>query len=197
MSVEFQTHPLPRGTPGAPREAISPMGPPDGVSSYSYVDSTAIDYVKTIHVTFHDQLRTADQKAAYVFTFLVAILVFWSTGLKSGLAMVTLSDLISVRWFLTFCFACALCYTIACVALVIQPRVRPSRTATFWGTWPAAADSVRNIPEFKASHFVFDDYIENVDNLAAICQHKFRYVGLAYRGLGAMILLHISILTFG
>jgi Family of unknown function (DUF5706) len=180
-----------------PRELISPMVSPAGISSYSYVDSTVIDYVKTIHLTFHDQLRTADQKVAYVFTFVVAILVFWSSGLKKGFAMAAPSDLISLRWFLTFCFAGALCYTIACIALVIRPRVRPSRVALFWGTWPAAADAVRNIPEFMASHFVFDEYIENIDNLAAICQHKFRYVGFAYRGLGAMILLHLSILTFG
>jgi hypothetical protein len=196
MRVEFQTETLPREAPGAPREVVSPMMPSDGVSPYSYVDTTVIDYVKTIHQTFHDQLKTADQKVAYVFTFLVAILVFWSSTFKMG-AMTGLSDLISLRWFLTFCFGCALCYTIACVTLVIRPRVRPSRVALFWGTWPAAADSVRNIPEFKASHFVFDEYIENIDNLAAICQHKFRYVGLAYRGLSAMILLHISILTLG
>jgi hypothetical protein len=179
------------------REAISPMGSPAGISSYSYVDSTVIDYVKTIHQTFHDQLKTADQKVAYVFTFLIGILVFWSTGFKKGFAMAALSDLISLRWFLTFCFVGALCYTIACIGLVIRPRVRSSRVALFWGTWPAAADAVRNMPEFMTSHVVFDEYIENIHNLAAICQHKFRYVGLAYRGLGAMILLHISILTFG
>ena len=46
-------------------------------------------------------------------------------------------------------------------------------------------------------HFVFDEYIENMHNLAAICQHKFRYVGLAYRGLAAMVLLHILTLTLG
>jgi hypothetical protein len=179
------------------REAISPMASPAGISSYSYVDTTVIDYVKTIHQTFHDQLKTADQKVAYIFTFLVAILVFWSSGFKKGFAMAALSDLISLRWLLTFCFAGALCYTMACIALVIRPRVRPSGVALFWGTWPGAADAVRNIPEFMASHFVFDEYIENIHNLAAICQHKFRYVGLAYRGLGAMILLHISILTLG
>jgi hypothetical protein len=179
------------------REAISPLVSPAGLASYSYVDSTAIDYVKTIHQTFHDQLKTADQKVAYVFTFLVAILVFWSTGLKKGFAMAALSDLISLRWLLTFCFLGALCYTIACIALVIRPRVRPSRVALFWGTWPAAGEAVRNIPEFRASHFVYDEYVENIHNLAAICQHKFRYVSLAYRGLAAMVFLHISILTFG
>jgi len=196
MRVDLQTEALPREAPGPRREVISSILPPDGISSYTYVDSTAIDYVKTIHQTFHDQLKTADQKVAYVFTFLVAILVFWSSTFKMG-AMARPSDLISLRWFLTFCFGYALCYTIACVTLVIRPRVRPSKVALFWGTWPAAADSVRNIPEFKASHFVFDEYIENIGNLAAICQHKFRYVGLAYRGLGAMILLHISNLTLG
>jgi hypothetical protein len=182
----------------AAREATSPAVSPAGIaSSYSYVDSTVLDYVKTIHQTFHDQLKTADQKVAYVFTFLVAIVIFWSSGFKKGFAAVALSDLISLRWFFTLCFAGALCYTIACVALVIRPRVRPSKVALFWGTWPAAADTVREIPEFMASHFVLDEYIENVLNLAAICQHKYRYVGLAYRGLGAMILFHIATLTFG
>jgi hypothetical protein len=179
------------------REAISPMVSPPGISSYSYVDSTVIDYVKTIHLNFLDQLKIADQKVAYIFTFLVAILVFWSGSFKTGFAAVTLTDLISLRWFFTFCFAGALCYTMACVAMVIRPRVRPSRVALFWGTWPDAADTVRNIPEFMASHFTLDEYIENVNNLAAICQYKFRYVGLAYRGLGAMVLLHILTLTVG
>jgi hypothetical protein len=171
---------------------VSPAGTP-----LSYVDSTVIDFVKTIHQTFHDQLKTADQKAAYVFTFLVAILIFWSADIKKGFAGVALSDLISLRWILTFCFAGALCFTIACAALVILPRGRPSKVALFWGAWPAAADKVRNVPEFMSSHFVVDEYIENIHHLAAICQHKYRYVGLAYRGLSATILFHISILTLG
>jgi hypothetical protein len=48
-----------------------------------------------------------------------------------------------------------------------------------------------------SSHFVRDEYIENIRNLAAICQHKFRYVAIAYRGLIATILFHILILTVG
>jgi Family of unknown function (DUF5706) len=171
---------------------VSPAGTP-----LSYVDSTIIDFVKTIHQTFHDQLKTADQKAAYVFTFLVAILIFWSADIKKGFAGVALSDLISLRWILTFCFAGALCFTIACAALVILPRGRPSKVALFWGAWPAAADKLRNVPEFMSSHFVVDEYIENIHHLAAICQHKYRYVGLAYRGLSATILFHLSILTLG
>jgi hypothetical protein len=170
---------------------------PPATISPSYVDSTTIDFLKTIHQTFHDQLKTADQKAAYVFTFLVAIVIFWSSGLKTGFTNVTLSDLISLRWILTSCFAGALCFTIACAALVILPRARPSEAALFWGAWPAAGDKVMDIPEFMASHFVVNEYIKNVGNLAAICRHKYRYVGLAYRGLSVTILLHILILTVG
>lgn len=141
-----------------------------------------------------DQLKVADQKAAYVFTFLVAIVIFWSSSFKTG-TRVGLSDLLSLRWLLTFCFVGALCFTIGCAALVILPRARPSLVALFWGAWPGAGDKVRNIPEFKASHFVVNEYIENVENLAAICRHKYRYVGFAYRGVSATILFHILILT--
>jgi hypothetical protein len=180
----------------ATREETFAVVPPAGTPP-SYVDSTTIDFLKTIHQTFHDQLKTADQKAAYIFTFLVAILIFWSADIKKGFGGLALSDLISLHWFLTFCFAGALCFTIACAALVILPRARPSEVALFWGAWPGAGDKVRNIPEFMASHFVVNAYIENADNLAAICRHKYRYVGFAYRGLSATILFHISILIVG
>jgi hypothetical protein len=80
----------------AARKAIVPLVSPAGTSS-TYVDSTVIDCVKTINQTFHDQIRTADQKVAYVFTFLVAILIFWSRDFKKGFAGVALSDLISLR----------------------------------------------------------------------------------------------------
>jgi hypothetical protein len=180
----------------AARERISPVVSP-AETSLTYVDSAIIDYVKTINQTFYDQVKTADQKAAYVFTFLVAILIFWSSDIKKGLGGIVLSDLISLRWFLTFCFAAALCFTIACAALVIFPRVRPSNVALFWGAWPAAADRLRNVPDFTASHFVVEEYIENIYHLAAICQHKYQYVSFAYRGLLATILFHISILTLG
>ena len=180
----------------AARERISPVVSP-AETSLTYVDSAIIDYVKTINQTFYDQVKTADQKAAYVFTFLVAILIFWSSDIKKGLGGIVLSDLISLRWSLTFCFAAALCFTIACAALVIFPRVRPSNVALFWGAWPAAARKMRKVPDFTSSHFVLDEYVENSHHLAAICQHKFRFVGLAYRGLFAMILFHISTLTLG
>ena len=162
----------------AARERISPIASP-AETSLTYVDSAIIDYVKTINQTFYDQVKTADQKAAYVFTFLVAILIFWSSDIKKGLGGIVLSDLISLRWFLIF------------------PRVRPSNVALFWGAWPAAADRLRNVPDFTASHFVVEEYIENIYHLAAICQHKYQYVSFAYRGLLATILFHISILTLG
>jgi hypothetical protein len=177
-------------------EDIAPIVSPAETSSF-YIDSTIIDCVKSVNQTFYDQAKTADQKIAYVFTFLVAILIFWSSGIKKGSAGVALSDLISLRWFLTFCFAAALCFTIACATLVIFPRVRPSKVLLFWGAWPAAEDKVRKIPDHMSSHFVVDEYVENAPHLAEICRHKYRYVVLAYRGLTAMILFHLSILTLG
>src|SRR5260370_37581255 len=94
----------------AAREAISPVVSPAGTSS-TYVDSAIIDCAKTINLTFYDQVKTADQKVAYVFTFVAAILIFWSASFKKGFAAGDLSDLMSLRWLLTFCFAAALFFT--------------------------------------------------------------------------------------
>jgi hypothetical protein len=180
----------------AAREAISPVVSATGTPS-TYVDSTIIDCAKTVNLTFYDQVKAADQKVAFVFTFIAAILIFWSSSFKKGFTGVALSDLTSLRWLLTYCFFAALCFTITCAGLVIFPRVRPSDVSLFWGAWPAAARKVRKVPDFTSSHFVLDEYVENSHHLAAICQHKFRFVGLAYRGLFAMILFHISTLTLG
>ena len=98
---------------------------------------------------------------------------------------------------LAVCFTVAVCFTIISAVLVVAPHMLSSASTLFWGSWPAAADRLKKTPPDQAADLIIGDYIENIQNLAAICKYKYRYVGFAYRGLVATILLYMGLLAVG
>src|SRR5215813_3880252 len=82
----------------------------------------AFDLLRALHQNFYDQVKTADQKAGYICTFLT-ILFAWSKEQGNVLLFLSNPPSWSPAWMLSLVFAGAAAFSIACTALVILPRV--------------------------------------------------------------------------
>jgi hypothetical protein len=105
--------------------------------------SDHIDYLKTINQTFHDQIRSADQKAAYIFTFLIA-LVAWSPEMRKVFSWTGDVPFPSATWGLCLILVVALSTALVCVALVLLPRRRNGGVSLYWAAWPEAGERLEH-----------------------------------------------------
>src|SRR2546423_511777 len=154
---------------------------------------TEVDYLRTMNQTFYDQVKTADQKAGYICTFLT-ILFAYSKDQGNVLTFLKEPPSFSAAWILSVGFAAAACFSIACTALVVLPRVRTGGSALFWGTWINPDLQQDKFSSGIPDELIISEYLTNVRNLAYICQAKYKFVGLAFRGAAAAILFYVAIL---
>jgi hypothetical protein len=154
---------------------------------------TEIEFLRTMNQTFYDQVKTADQKAGYICTFLT-ILFAYSKDQGNVLLFLNKSPSLTLPWLLSLVFAAAACFSIVCTVLVILPRTRSGGSTLFWGAWTdPVANSEKLCADFS-DEFIKSEYVNNIRNLAHICQAKYRFVGLAFRGAAATILCYMSIM---
>ena len=156
-----------------------------------------VEHLRNINHVFLEQVKTADQKAAYVWSFLVAILIFWSQDVKKGFIWITTPQSFTLQWTLSLLFTAALFFTIVCAILIVLSRVRPSQVSLFWGAWPAAGERLKNLKADGVTEFVADEYMQNIETLATICRSKFRFVGYAQLGLIATVVFHVLNIAIG
>src|SRR3546814_18167838 len=90
------------------------------------------DYLKTINQTLYDQIKTADQKAAYIFTFLIALLV-WSTEVRKVFLWMDTTEWFTPVWALSILLVTSLTFAIVCASLVLLPRNRTGGVSLYWG----------------------------------------------------------------
>ena len=154
-----------------------------------------LEHLKVINGTFYDQLKVVDQKAAYVFTFLIAFLV-WSGKVRGQLSTV-LEPRLEVQWLLAVLLSIAVAVASVSAIMVVFPRNRRGGVSLYWGAWPQAGEclsGLRSGEEFRA--VLLEEYRHNVENLAAICRQKYRYVTIAFGGLLVAVLAYIgSVIT--
>jgi hypothetical protein len=151
-----------------------------------------LDYLKTIHQTFHEQLRTADQKAALIFTFLLALML-WSPELR-GVFFSGGLEPASLKGTATIVLIAALMFSIACVLIAVIPRDRPGGVALYWGAWPNAGLDLLEKIEDEDPSTIAQDYVNNAAHLAALCRQKFRWVRLAMIGFSIALAAHLAII---
>ena len=134
---------------------------------------------------FADQIKAADQKAAYVFTFLLAMLV-WSSETRRAFnwehlaAATPLTQVVSV---------------VLSLSIITSPRSRPGRSLFFWGAWPTAGERLIAARRSEDDEFLFAEYMENTRTLAAICQSKYRTVAIALRALLCTVIAYAILLV--
>ena len=98
-----------------------------------------IDYLKTINNTFYDQIKAADQKAAYILTFLFVLLI-WSSDMRQVFFWVNVDKGLSARWILSLGQVLALGVALVCAILVLLPRDAHGGVALYWNSWPQARE---------------------------------------------------------
>lgn len=152
------------------------------------------DHIKTVNDIFYDQIKISDQKAAYIFTFMLAFLISSS----EGRGVFTLSRYASAALLpasISGILALASVFSIICAILVILPRHAPKTTTLFWGGWERHREPFRQAALKTDLDYLFEQYMDNVDVLSVIARQKYRFVGLAFRGLVVTVLAYVALLV--
>ncbi|TWH34772.1 hypothetical protein L611_001500000860 [Aminobacter sp. J15] len=91
-----------------------------------------LDHLKKVNDVYYDQIKIADQKAAYLFTFMVAFLV----ASAEGRDVFSAARYAQGSWHtivLSACMALAVVTTIFAAVLVVLPRKATGGTTLYWG----------------------------------------------------------------
>lgn len=155
-----------------------------------------LDHLKKINDVFYDQIKTADQKAAYIFTFMLAFLITSAEG-RGVFNLERYQSSGTVAIILSGALALAVVVTVVSAILVVLPRARGKATSLYWGGWPANREVFIEASRTGDPDYLMREYLGNVDNLSAIAGSKFRFVGLAFRGLVVTVLAYVLLLTLG
>ena len=167
----------------------------DAAAGGSEISPEHFDHIKKINDIFYDQVRLSDQKAAYIFTFMLAFLVTsgegrgvftWSRYAESGPLGAVLSALLAV----------SLVFSILSAILVVLPRRADTSTSLFWGAWNEHRLAfLTAAAETGDRGYLFAQYMENADAMAVIARQKYRFVGFAFRGLLLTVLAYVALLV--
>jgi len=154
----------------------------------------AFDLLRALHQNFYDQIKTADQKAGFVCTFLTILLAV-SREQGNVLLFLTSPPSWRVSWILSLVFAASAGFSVACTAMVILPRTAPAgRSYLYWGSWTGGGIKAEQLMDEKLDDFIMTEYLKDINNLALICRAKYKFVNLAFRGTALTILSYLAIL---
>lgn len=151
--------------------------------------SDLLAFLQAANVAFADQIRSADQKATYILTFQIAILV-WSLEVKSVFEAERLQAESALNLAVSVALGVAILVTLFSAGLVILPREGRTGTSLYWNAWPAAGQPLRAAIEGGDRTFLLREYLQNLEALSEIARRKYRFVRIAFASLGAMTLLY-------
>ncbi|KQS71458.1 hypothetical protein ASG39_21595 [Rhizobium sp. Leaf371] len=157
-------------------------------------DKEYFDHIKTVNEIFYDQIKISDQKAAYIFTFMLAFLISSSDGrgVFSPARYVPFRYEISIP---SAVLAASTVFSIICAIMVILPRRAAKTTTLFWGGWAHHKDAFSAAAAQRDINYLFRQYVDNVDVLSVIAQSKYQFVTLAFRGLVIAVLSYVLLLV--
>lgn len=162
----------------------------------SHGDRLLLDHLKKINDTFYDQIRIADQKAAYIFTFMVAFLVTSAEG-RAVFDPARYHSGEPVAMALSGVLAASVLISLVAAIMVVLPRNRTAGTSLYWGGWAANRGKFLAALAQDRPDYLFNEYLGNVDALAAINRTKYRFVALSFRGLMVTVVAYCFLLGWG
>jgi hypothetical protein len=157
------------------------------------IGSEYFDHIKKINDIFYDQIKISDQKAAYIFTFMLAFLVSsgdvravftWTRYVGGDPRTLLFSGLL----------AAASVFSILSAILVVLPRHVNKSTSMFWGSWGKHRQLFWEAAARHDQRYLFAEYLDNADILSAIARGKYRCVTLAFRGLMVTVVAYVMLL---
>lgn len=153
-----------------------------------------VDHIKKINDIFYDQIKISDQKAAYIFTFMLAFLVTSNEG-REVFTWARYADGTPQGILFSGMLAIASIFSIVSAILVVLPRHLNTSTTLFWGTWPQHKDMFCSAAARRDERYLFDQYLENADILSTIARGKYRCVTYAFRGLMVTVIAYVLLLV--
>ncbi len=151
------------------------------------------NHVRKINDVFYDQIKISDQKAAYIFTFMLAFLVSSS----EGRGVFTWTRYTEGPWLtviLSAILALVSLLSILAAILVVLPRHVNKSTSLFWGTWPKHRPAFELAAQRGDIGYLFREYLENADVLSLIARQKYKFVSYAFRGLVFTVVAYVLLL---
>jgi hypothetical protein len=152
-----------------------------------------LDHLKKINDVFYDQVKIADQKAAYVFTFMIAFMVTSAEG-RAVFQWRRYTESFDPQVLFPALFALSAVTAAVSAILVVLPRSVGRTTSLFWGAWSKHRGEIIAAGERFDSNYLFNEYLGNIDNLAVIARAKYRFVTLAFRSLVVMVIAYLLML---
>lgn len=150
-----------------------------------------LDHVIKINDAFHDQIKSPDQKAAYIFTIMLAFLAT-TADRNATLSVGQLAHSLNVGAAEQTCFALASNVAFVGAIMVVIPRHIPKSTSLYWRGWKRQREALCQAARTGDRIYLFEQYLENADVLALIAGKKSRWVGVAFRGLLVAALAYVS-----
>ncbi|SFB59658.1 hypothetical protein SAMN03159496_05573 [Rhizobium sp. NFR07] len=152
-----------------------------------------INHIRKINDVFYDQIKIADQKAAYIFTFMLAFLVSSAEGRGVfNWARYTHGNWIEI--FFSAMLAVASVFSILFAIRVVLPRQIDKSTSLFWGKWTHHRSLFETAAQRSDVSYLFHQYLDNADVLALIAGQKYKCVSLAFRGLVFTVVAYVVLL---
>ncbi len=152
------------------------------------------EHIKKVNDIFYDQIKISDQKAAYIFTFMLAFLVTssegrsvftwtrYSTGTPEGIIFSGLLAISSMA-------------AVISAIMVILPRQVSVSTSMFWGAWTKHKSDFSAAAARDDAAYLFNQYVDNADVLSQIARGKYRWVTYAFRSLMVTVLSYVLLLV--
>jgi len=153
-------------------------------------------HLEKINSVYYDQIKTADQKAAFIFTFMLAFLI----SSTEGSSVFKMQRYESSDWLLVVLsavLAIAIVVSLVSSILVVLPRHRAKSTSLYWGGWKENREMFIAAHDARDPDYLFNEYLANVDNLAMINCSKYRHVSRSFRALTIAMLAYLLILLAG
>lgn len=152
-----------------------------------------INHIRKVNDVFYDQIKISDQKAAYIFTFMLAFLI----SSAEGRGVFTFARYTEGSWAMAILsggLAIASVASILSAILVVLPRRAEKTTSLFWGTWPQHRQIFEHAAQKSDVSYLFHEYLDNADVLSLIARQKYRCVSYAFRGLVFTVIAYILLL---
>lgn len=171
-------------------EHLKQQPPPEDSVGSAMPPKDYLEHLRKINDVFYDQIKIADQKAAYIFTFMLAFLITSADGRGAfRLEGYAGSDIFTAAISLVLAVAAAV--SILSAIVVVLPRRRKSMTTLFWGGWDDRRAAFLAASASADPTYLFDEYLSNIDNLSLIAKAKYRYVSIAFRALTVMVAAYL------
>jgi hypothetical protein len=152
-----------------------------------------IEHVKKVNDVFYSQVLNSDQKAAYIFTFMLAFLVTSAEG-RQVFNVAHYSSGPVLTSIISAILALGSIISSLCAILVVLPQHVKKSTSLFWGTWPSHRPLLEEAAARRDPRYLFQQYLDNADVLSQIARRKYRLVTYAFQALAVTVFTYVLLL---